>query len=72
MTSLVVPETEFTFRELCDANPSLLPLTVLKFITEQITRGRLARKSAEANRGSHATYIHIPTVSPPPLLSPEP
>jgi hypothetical protein len=59
MTSFVVPEGEFTFQNLCDANPSVLPLNVLRFITEQITQGKLAKR-ADANT-SMRCYISTPT-----------
>lgn len=62
MRSIIVPDGEFTFRNLCNANPSVLPLTVLRFITEQITQGKLAKKRADANT-SAPTYISIPATS---------
>lgn len=63
MRCFVVPGREFTFQELCDANPAVKPLTVLRFITEQITEGKLTKKNTVVEKGQRATYAPIQSAS---------
>ncbi|HYG22123.1 MAG TPA: hypothetical protein VEH04_05010 [Verrucomicrobiae bacterium] len=41
--NMTVPGGEFSFRELCVANPSISPMELLKFVTTQISEGRLKK-----------------------------
>jgi hypothetical protein len=62
MTPFIVPAGEITFQNLCDANPNTPPLNVLRFITKELSEGRLRKNRAgEANR-MHATYTPIDNV----------
>jgi hypothetical protein len=59
MTTLKVPAGEFTFQNLCDANPSEWPLALLKFLSEQTTQGKLAKTKEFVASGTRVTYIPI-------------
>jgi hypothetical protein len=57
---VVVPEGEFTFQEICNANPTIKPMTVLKFVTEHVTAGKLVKNKIE---GSARPFLYTPVVA---------
>jgi hypothetical protein len=43
MKTVFLPSGEFTYRDLCTANPEVLPLEVLRFVTRQVADGKIVK-----------------------------
>jgi transcriptional regulator with XRE-family HTH domain len=62
---IIVPPGDFSFQQLCDLNPGVYPLAVLRFLTERVNEGKLFKYKPDRSNHRNATYTNSPKQVPP-------